>query len=246
MNRLDGKTALVTGGARGIGCGIAEAFRREGANVAVLDLDRADPPLDDVLALVGSAARRADLDAAVATTIARFGGLDIVVCNAGVLRYVPILELDDDTWQQHVDVILTGTFLTAQIAARAMVEAGTGGSIIVMTSTVADVPAKTQGHYCAVKAGAEMLMKAMAWELGEHGVRVNAIAPGWVDTRFTADYLGEPASRAAVERTIPLGRVAQPGDVADAAVYLGSDESSYVTGIVLKVDGGVVLGRDKT
>jgi NAD(P)-dependent dehydrogenase (short-subunit alcohol dehydrogenase family) len=246
MTRLNGLAALVTGGAHGIGRGIAEAYLREGARVVTLDPEPPDDSLEGVLEVTGSAARRADVEAAVAASIERFGGLDVVVCNAGVLRYVPILELDDATWQAHVDVILTGTFLTAQVGARAMVTAGTGGSIIVMTSTVADVPAKAQGHYSAVKAGAQMLAKAMAWELGESGIRVNAIAPGWVETRFTADYLADSSSRAAVERTIPLGRVAQPQDIANAAVYLASDESSYVTGAVLKVDGGVVLGRDKT
>jgi 3-oxoacyl-[acyl-carrier protein] reductase len=246
MNRMEGKTALITGGARGIGRGIAEAFRREGANVATLDLERGAEPLDGVLELVGSAALRPDVEAAVAMTVARYGSLDVTVCNAGTLRYVPFLELDDATWQAHVDVILTGTFVTAQVAARAMVSGGAGGSIIVMTSNVAVVPAKTQGHYSAVKAGAQMLAKAMAWELAECGVRVNAIAPGWVETRFTADYLAEPESRAAVERTIPLGRVGQPRDIADAAVYLASDESSYVTGAVLTIDGGGLLGRDKT
>jgi NAD(P)-dependent dehydrogenase (short-subunit alcohol dehydrogenase family) len=246
MNRMTGKTALVTGGARGIGRGIATAFLREGANVATLDLEESPDPLDGVLELIGSAARRADVEAAVTTTVERFGRLDVAVCNAGVLRYVPILELDDATWQAHVDVILTGTFLTAQITARAIAAGGSGGSIIVMTSNVAEVPAKTQGHYSAVKAGAQMLAKAMAWELAELGVRVNSIAPGWVETRFTADFLAAPDSRAAVERTIPLGRVGQPSDIAEAAVYLASDESSYVTGAVLTIDGGGLLGRDKT
>jgi NAD(P)-dependent dehydrogenase (short-subunit alcohol dehydrogenase family) len=245
MSRLEGKVALVTGAARGIGRGIAEAFQREGARVATLDLEALERPLEGALELTGSVASRADVEAAVAACVEQLGGLDVAVCNAGVLRYAPFLELDDATWQAHLDVIMTGTFLTAQVAARAMAQSG-GGSIVVITSTVADVPAKTQGHYCAAKAGAEMLSKSMAWELADRCIRVNAIAPGWVDTRITADYLGKADARAAVERTIPLGRVALPGDVAAAAVFLASDESSYVTGTSIKVDGGVVLGRDKT
>jgi hypothetical protein len=135
-----------------------------------------------------------------------------------------------------------GTFLTAQIAERAMVAAGTGGSIIVVTSTcLRDARAiqRDQGRRSDARRGHGQM-------LDELGMRVNAIAPGWVETRFTADYLSEPASRAAVVRTISVGRLAQPSDVAGAAIYSGSDESSYVTGVVLKVDGDVVLGRDKT
>jgi NAD(P)-dependent dehydrogenase (short-subunit alcohol dehydrogenase family) len=113
MNCMHGKAALVTGGARGIGRGIVKAYLREGANVAILDVERGDDPLDGALELNGSAARRADLEVAVAAAIERYGRLDVAVCNAGVLRYVPIFELDDATCQLHVDAILAGTFLPA-------------------------------------------------------------------------------------------------------------------------------------
>jgi NAD(P)-dependent dehydrogenase (short-subunit alcohol dehydrogenase family) len=246
MNRLAGRVAFVTGGARGIGAGIVDAFMSEGARVVSFDLDGPDEPREGVVELTGSVSSREEIGNAVGDCVRRCGRLDVAVCNAGVLRYAPILELDDATWKAHVDVNLTGVFLTAQVAAHAMADAGRGGSIIITSSTVADVPAKTQGHYSAVKAGAQMLGRAMAWELGEHRIRVNSISPGWVETRFTEDYLAEPASREAVERTIPLGEVSQPSDIAAAAVFLASDESRHVTGANLKVDGGVVIGRDKT
>lgn len=238
---------LVTGGARGIGKAVVEMFLADGAYVVSLDVHYdEDPGRDERLVnLVGSVTDRARVQEAAHLVLQGAETLDVTVCCAGIVRYVPILELDDDTWQQHLDVDLTGTFVTAQTAARLMKDQG-GGSIIVITSISAERPSRAQGHYAAAKAGAQMLADAMAWELAEFRIRVNTVGPGWVETALTADYLGDPQLRKEVEATVPLGRVAQPRDIAEAVRYLTSEAASYVTGAHLRVDGGLIIGKDKT
>jgi 3-oxoacyl-[acyl-carrier protein] reductase len=245
---LVGRSALVTGAAHGIGRQIARTFVAEGARVVAFDLDR--EALDrlaadhghNVAAVQGDVAKRADVERGIQAALDAFGGLDIAVCNAGVNRYKPFLDLDDETWHAHINVDLTGVFLTAQIAARAM-RAAQGGHIIVITSAGAEIPSRTQSHYCAAKAGARMLAQSMAYELGASGIRINTIQPGWVETRLTADYLHDPTLRSEVEATIPLCRVAQPEDIAQAALFLAEGKS--VTGTHLLIDGGLTVGRDK-
>ena len=247
--RLAGESALITGAGHGIGRQIATTFAAEGAQVVAFDLD--GQALDrfaaeqggTVTAVRGDVSSRADIERAVELAIRVFGKLDIAVCNAGLNRYRPFLELDDETWQAHLKVDLTGVFLTAQVSARAML-AGAGGSIIVITSAGAAIPSRTQSHYCAAKAGARMLAQAMAYELSTSGIRVNTIEPGWVETRLTADYLQDPALRSEVEATIPLHRIGQPEDVAQVALFL-ADGSRAVTGAHLLMDGGLTVGRDK-
>jgi NAD(P)-dependent dehydrogenase (short-subunit alcohol dehydrogenase family) len=247
--RLSGKSALITGAGHGIGRQIATTFAAEGAQIVAFDLD--GPALDrlaaehsgSVAAVRGDVSIRADIERAVSLALRVFGKLDIAVCDAGVNRYRPFLELDDETWHAHLNVDLTGVFLTAQLAAQAML-AGAGGSIIVITSAGAEIPSRTQTHYCAAKAGARMLAQAMAYELSSSGVRINTIEPGWVETRLTADYLGDPALRTEVEATIPLRRVAKPEDVAQVALFL-ADGSRAVSGMHLLMDGGLTVGRDK-
>jgi NAD(P)-dependent dehydrogenase (short-subunit alcohol dehydrogenase family) len=247
--RLTGESALITGAGHGIGRQIATTFAAEGAQVVAFDLD--GQALDrfaaehggTVTAVRGDVSSRADIERAVELAIRLFGKLDIAVCNAGLNRYRPFLELDDETWHAHLNVDLTGVFLTAQVAARAML-AGAGGSIIVITSAGAAIPSRTQSHYCAAKAGARMLAQAMAYELSTSGIRVNTIEPGWVETRLTADYLQDPALRSEVEATIPLHRIGQPEDVAQVALFL-ADGSRAVTGAHLLMDGGLTVGRDK-
>lgn len=251
---LAGRTALVTGASRGIGAAITERFAACGVKVAALDVDDVVTPHLYASSLIrrirGSVNSREDVRSAIEDATRGSRPLDIVVCNAGFLRYQPFLELDDETWQRHVDVDLTGVFITAQEAARTMTARPTGrrngSSIIVVTSISAEMPSVSQGHYAAVKAGAQMLAKAMAWELGPYGIRVNSVGPGWVETRLTSDYLAEPNMRTQVEATIPLGRVGQPEDIANAVAFLTSDEAEYITGAHIRIDGGLILGKDKT
>jgi NAD(P)-dependent dehydrogenase (short-subunit alcohol dehydrogenase family) len=239
------KVALVTGASRGIGAGITQRLLRDGYAVVGVDLDPPDfEPTGLFTFLQGSVSRRETAEQAVRSAIADFGRLDLTVCNAGYLQYQPFLDLADEVWQRHVDVDLTGVFLTAQVSARAMAQQG-GGVILVVTSVSAESPSRTQGHYCSVKAGAQMLALSMAWELGPMGIRVNSIGPGWVDTRLTSDYLSTPALRAEVERGIPLGRVGTAEDIASTVAFLASDEASYITGAHVRIDGGLIIGKDK-
>jgi NAD(P)-dependent dehydrogenase (short-subunit alcohol dehydrogenase family) len=250
---LSGKHALVTGGARGIGLGIARAMADAGAHVTIADRDgevAADAaralPAGAVVTVAMDVADRASVERGIERAQAAFGLIDVVVANAGILKFAPFLELSTADWQQHLDVDFTGVFHTAQATAQRMAAAGRPGSIIVITSVSAEVPSRTQGHYCAAKAGALMLVRAMAWELADRGIRVNSIGPGWIETRLGADYLDVPELRAGVIATIPIGRLGQPRDVGAAAVFLAGDNASYVTGAHLRVDGGLAIGSDKT
>jgi NAD(P)-dependent dehydrogenase (short-subunit alcohol dehydrogenase family) len=242
---LEGKHSVVTGGARGIGLGIAQAMAEAGARVTIADRD-ADVAQSAARELPAGAGAAASVEAGLDRAEAEFGPVDIVVANAGVLKYAPFLELSTADWQVHLDVDFTGVFHAAQATAQRLVRRGSPGSVIVVTSVSAEVPSRTQGHYCAAKAGALMLVRAMAWELADRGIRVNSIGPGWIDTRLGAGYLDVPQRRAEVIATIPIGRVGLPRDVGAAAVFLAGDEASYVTGAHLRVDGGLAIGSDKT
>lgn len=246
---LTGKKALVTGAARGIGKGIAELFAGAGADVMAVDIDdevkrvaRASSlSSGQITTRQADVSRRADMNNAVAEVVDRYGRLDIAVCNAGLVANIPFLEVEDHEWDRHIAVNLTGVFYTAQEAARRMVTAASG-AILVITSVNADRPCAGSAHYSAAKAGALRLVETMALELGPMGVRVNGLGPGSVDTRLSARMLSDPKRRAEVEAQIPLRRVAQPIDIARAALFLVSDEAAYVTGINLRVDGGMLVG----
>jgi NAD(P)-dependent dehydrogenase (short-subunit alcohol dehydrogenase family) len=251
--QLAGKHALITGGGRGIGRGIALAMAEAGAKVSIADRDAdvaeqtaRDLPAGTAVAVAMDVADRASVEAGFDRAEAAFGLVDITVANAGILKFAPFLELTTADWQQHLDVDFTGVFHAAQATAQRLVQRGRTGSVIVVTSVSAEVPSRTQGHYCAAKAGALMLVRAMAWELADRGIRVNSIGPGWIDTRLGAGYLDVPERRAEVIATIPIGRVGLPRDVGAAAVFLAGDNASYVTGAHLRVDGGLAIGSDKT
>jgi len=250
---LSGKHALITGGGRGIGRGIAHAMAEAGAQVTIADRDMdvaestaRELPDGGAAAVAMNVAARPSVEAGLDRAEAIFGPVEIVVANAGILTFAPFLELSPADWQAHVDVDFTGVFHTAQATAQRLVRRGRPGSVIVVTSVSAEVPSRTQGHYCAAKAGALMLVRAMAWELADRGIRVNSIGPGWIDTRLGADYLEVPERRAAVIATIPIGRIGLPRDVGAAAVFLAGDDASYITGAHLRVDGGLAIGSDKT
>jgi 3-oxoacyl-[acyl-carrier protein] reductase len=249
MALLDGKRAVVTGAAQGIGFAIARRFVDHGASVVLADIDRdaAERAAADLDGAVPAEGRRgavgrgcdvtdeAAVEAAVAGCIEGFGGIDIMVNNAGITRDRMMHRMDLDAFQAVLDVHLTGTWLGTRAAGRVMREAG-HGAIINLSSISGKVGNAGQTNYSAAKAGIVGLTKAAAKELGPKGVRVNAIAPGLIRTAMTEgmpdDVLAERLA------AIPLGRMGEPADVADAAVYLASDLASYVTGVVLEVGGG--------
>lgn len=244
---LAGRRALVTGASRGIGLAIARGLGRRGASVALTGRKA------DTLQAAAGQLRAEGIDAlplichqgdpaAIRTLFEQLDGAgptaDVVVINAATNPvYGPLLDLDVSAWQKIVDVNLTGALLTAQAAARRMVTAGRG-SVVLISSVAGLDPLPGLGAYSVSKAGLLGLMRALARELGPKGVRVNALAPGLIETRFSAALFSDQQAYETFMAHTPLGRHGQPEDVVGAAVFLASDASAYVTGQVLVVDGG--------
>ena len=252
--RLAGKHALVTGAGRGIGLAIANALAREGAAVAIADLDggRAETAAASVegraLAIRADVADPDSVAAMVGTALEAFGRLDILVNNAGVGGNTPFLEIGLEEWNRIISINLTGAFLVAQACAREMVKRG-GGKIVNIASLSGQRGGNGRAAYGSAKAGLELLTKVMAVELAPHNINVNNIAPGAIETEM-AKFAHDQATRAAYNYLIPMSRYGKPEEIADAAVFLCSDESRYVQGHTLNVDGGfrtagLMFGPDK-
>ena len=255
--RLQGKRALITGAGSGIGRATAERFAEEGARVAVtdLDVDRAEAVSGTIREHGGDAVAgqldvpvEAEWEAAVALVVERWGGLDVLVANAGVSFAKPVWEMSLEEWRQVHAVNLDGAFLGTKHAVRAMRQRGEGGSIVIVSSASSVKASGGASAYCSSKAGARMLAKAAARECAADGIRVNVVLPAGVETPmwrempFFAELVrthgGEAGAWQALTGDTPLGRFAQPGEVASAIVYLASAEASYVTGAELSIDGG--------
>ncbi len=236
-------TAIVTGAAAGLGARIAERCAEAGYRVGVLDLS---PELTASRAdhIEGATALVADVsdEAAVEAAFDAFGETpDLVVNNAGIVRFGPLLDLSASDWRAVVDVNLTGTFVVARAAARRMVERG-HGAIVNVTSMNGVAPGPNAGAYGSTKAGVALLTQQMAYEWGPKGIRVNAVAPGLIDGGMSAPIYADAETRQARESKVPLGRLGVPDDIADAVLFLASDGASYITGQNLLVDGGVTMG----
>lgn len=241
--RLEGRSALITGGASGIGLEIARRYRSEGASVTLVDIDK--EALDARAAELEGTAYVADVtdesavEGAVEAAVNAYGGLDIGVNAAGAGFVAPVTELPLDEWRRIIDLCLTGVFLSVKHEARRMND---GGSIINIASLNAIQPAEGFAAYCSAKAGVAMFTKVAAMELGPRSIRVNAIAPGLVDTPLTVALTAPPLKEEFIDNT-PLGRIGAPSDIADAALFLASSDSSWITGDLLSVDGGAHTRR---
>lgn len=247
MRRVAGKVALVAGAGGGIGAAAAEGLAREGAAVFCTDIDAAaaEATAGRIRAAGGQAAAQAldvrerpQVEAAVAALVRQFGRLDILLECAGISHRDNFLDLDAATWDRIIAVNLSGMFHLGQAAARQMARQGGGGSIINVTSQLAEVARPERAAYVASKGGGRSLTHAMAVDLAAHGIRVNAIAPGPTLTGLTRATYADPAARRAAEALIPLGRLGEPDDLVGAVLFLASDESRWVTGSTVTVDGG--------
>ena len=243
---LGGKIALVTGAARGIGRALALGLAEAGCAVATADLNETGAAetaelvrarAGDALGLAVDVARRASVEAMFEATLARWGGLDILVNDAGIFPRVTVLEIDEATWDTVIGVNLKGTFLCSQAAARIFVSQGRGGRIVNMASRAAFTAYPRGAHYAASKAGIVGFTRSLAAELGPHRVTVNALVPGTVNTAMPR--LGNTEEQLlASGRATPLGRIAEPEDLVPALLFLCGDGAGYITGQMLHVNGG--------
>jgi NAD(P)-dependent dehydrogenase (short-subunit alcohol dehydrogenase family) len=246
---LKGKTAIISGAAsrRGIGLATARAFAAQGARVAILDLDLNAAHEASASLGEGHLGLRCDVTDPVAcqsardAVLARFGAIDILVNNAGITQPVKTMDIDAASWQRVLDVNLKGVLLLSQAVIPHMKERGRG-SIACMSSVSAQRGGGIFGgpHYSAAKAGVLGMAKAMARELGPNGIRVNCVTPGLIQTDITGDKL-TPDMKADIVKGIPLGRLGDATDVANAFLFLASDLSAYITGAVIDVNGGMLI-----
>jgi NAD(P)-dependent dehydrogenase (short-subunit alcohol dehydrogenase family) len=245
--KLNGKVALVTGGSRSIGQSIALGLAREGANVGVNYVNHAEAAQAAVreiealgrrgVAVKADIANATEVRAMVEEVERRLGSIDILVSNAGVQKRVFFLELEEADWDRILQTNLKGCYLVGQAVARRMKERKYG-KIVNISSEAAGFPAPRMSAYCVSKAGIAMLTKCMALELAEHGIRVNALAPGLTRTDINRKDLEDEAFYKARVARIPLGRVMSPEDLVPAAIFLASPDSDHMTGQTLQVDGG--------
>ncbi|MGD9713185.1 MAG: SDR family NAD(P)-dependent oxidoreductase [Thermomicrobiales bacterium] len=257
---LTGKVAIVTGASRGIGRGIALRLAEAGATVVVnfhdpgvLELGRdnsadAEEVVSSIAAAGGRAiaieadiSRPADVERLVRSSVDQFGGIDVLVNNAGICPFHEFLDMPLQLWQHVMDVNLTGAFLCSQAAARRMVEQNRGGRIISISSISASVGGSLQTHYTPTKAGIHSLMQSLAIVLGPHGITCNSVAPGGVATDINKDDFADPEKAARIRQRVPLGRAGTPDDIAGPVVFLASDSARYVNGASLLVDGGLFV-----
>jgi 3-oxoacyl-[acyl-carrier protein] reductase len=251
---MQGRTALITGAGQGIGEAIARRFASDGACVAVLDrnsgaaaavTEAINASGGEAISVAADVTDRSEVTAAVEATVARFGGVQILVNNAGVTRDNLLFKMSDEDWTTVVDVHLRGAFLCTQVAQKYMVDAKFGR--IINMSSISAQGNRGQVNYSTAKAGLQGMTRTLAIELGPFGITVNAIAPGFVETPMTAataDRLGVTMEdfKAGIAAAVPVRRVGGPNEIAHAAAFLAAEESWYVTGQVLQVDGGATLG----
>src|SRR5690242_1355675 len=249
---LHGKAAIVTGGAMGIGAAITTRLAEAGAAVLIADVDEEEARRtaagvggtgSQVVAFRADMSQVGDIRAMVAAAVERFGRLDVLVNNAGIFPFTPALEMSEEQWDRVLDVNLKGAFFAAQAAAKAMTA---GGRIVNIASIDALHPTGYLAHYDASKGGLVMLTRSLALEFGPRGIAVNAIAPGSIKTPGAAATTAALSGSAAISmesfvKRIPLGRMGEPDDIANVALFLASGAADYINGELVVVDGGYLL-----
>jgi NAD(P)-dependent dehydrogenase (short-subunit alcohol dehydrogenase family) len=243
-SRFEDRTAVVTGAAQGIGLAICERLLEHGARGIVAVDRQAQPPRSDGrwVAVEDDVSDPATARRAVGLCIERFERLDLMVAHAGIAEPRGLAETSDELWRRHMSVNVDGAFYCVREAAAVMIELGRGGAIVCTASINAWHVEEMMAAYNTSKAAVQALSRSAAIDLGRHGIRVNSVAPGVVDTAIAELVVHNPELAAAYLKTIPLGRFGLPGDIANAVLFLASDEASYVTGHMLVVDGGQTLG----
>ena len=250
MGKLDGKVAIVTGGASGIGRSTVETFVAEGARVVIADLS--EDGIGEVVSSLGHNSvdgvamdvRDEDsVKALVDQTVRRFGRLDIAFNNAGIGGFSPIQDYPREDWDRVIGVCLTGVFLCMKHEAAQLIKQGEGGSIINTASLNAMQPAQGFAAYCAAKGGVSMLTKVGALELGQYQIRVNAVGPGLIETPLTTGLRSVPGLEEAFVQESPMGRVGTPQDVANLVTFLAGDDSTLISGQTYYIDGGANMKK---
>jgi 3-oxoacyl-[acyl-carrier protein] reductase len=247
---LRGRVAVVTGGARGIGKATVELLADHGAHVVVNYLRGAEAAEATVESARGKGVQAISFRADVANpheaqqlidaALEHFKRIDILICNAGIWEGAPIEEQSEELWDRTIDINLKGTWSVCRAAVSEM-KKQKFGKIVILTSTAGQRGEANYSNYAASKGAQIAFTKSLADELGEWGINVNAVAPGWVDTEMTADALGDRERRESIVRTIPLRKIAAPEDIAAPIIFLCSDWSRHITGEILNVNGGSVL-----
>lgn len=246
--RLKDKVAIVTGATRGIGRAIAVRFGQEGARVAIVGRDEekgqeavslVEATGSQALFLPTDVSDGAQVQAMVQAVVDRWGRLDVLVNNAAICPFRDFLDMSEALWDQVLDVNLKGYFLCSQAAARAMIAHNIKGRIVAVSSISAEFGGSQQAHYCASKAGINLLVKSMAISLGPHGITCNAVLPGTVETDINRQALSDPAARSYWQTRGPIGGLGRPEDIAGPVLFFASDDAAWCTGSMLVVDGGV-------
>jgi len=250
MTSLEGKVAVITGAGTGIGQGIAIAMAKAGASIVVDYVGKAEVAQDSidqieklggkVIGVNADISNPDDVAMLIQKTVEAFGKVDIFVNNAGIEKKFAFIDYPLDEWQKIMAVNLTGPFLCSQAAAKQMIAQGNGGRIINISSIHEDLPLLTNAPYCASKGGLRMLMRTIAVELAPHKITVNNIGPGAVYTPIDKDVEENKAMNDAILAEIPLGRWGRPEEIGNLAVYLASDQASYITGSTHFIDGGML------
>ena len=248
--RLKDKVAIITGAASGIGKATAKLFAEHGAKVVVADIDKDGGSQtvtqiqnggNEAIFVETDVTLKVDTEKMVAQTVETYGKLDILFNNAGIAMRLPVAELPEEDWHRCLDVNLTGVFLCAKAAIPAMLKNGCG-SIINMSSIYGVVGADVRAAYVASKGGVTNLTRGMALDYAENNIRVNCICPGFVETPLVAGVIKTPEEYQTLADKHPMRRLGQPEEIAYGALYLASDESAFVTGIALPIDGGYTAG----